>query len=69
MYKQNLLLQDEGTFQLKGAARKYLTELGSTEAESLNWRDTWAFITIKGGETQNSPRSDDVLENVHDGKL
>ncbi|XP_041357999.1 protein O-linked-mannose beta-1,2-N-acetylglucosaminyltransferase 1-like [Gigantopelta aegis] len=43
-------IKDEGTFQLKRPARKYLKELGSSEAESLNWRDTWAFVAIKGGK-------------------
>ena len=43
------LPQDEGTFHLKNEAKQVLTELGSESAQSLYWRDMWAFVTIKGG--------------------
>lgn len=43
-------IKDEGSFQLKQTARNVLKQLGSEQAESLNWRDMWAFITIKKGE-------------------
>ena len=42
-------LQDEGTFQMKTTARDVLKRLGSSKANDLNWRDMWAFVTIKGG--------------------
>lgn len=42
-------IQDEGTFHLKEKARQALTDMGSEYVRSLNWRDTWAFVTIKGG--------------------
>ena len=43
------VLQDEGSFQLKQTAREYLQRLGSEEIGKLGWRDTWAFVTKKGG--------------------
>ncbi|CAG0893969.1 unnamed protein product, partial [Cyprideis torosa] len=42
-------VQDEGTFQLKEAARATLTRLGSQEAKALGYRDMWAMVTVKGG--------------------
>ncbi|XP_052830859.1 protein O-linked-mannose beta-1,2-N-acetylglucosaminyltransferase 1 [Octopus bimaculoides] len=41
---------DEGSFQLKQTARNALKQLGSEKADFLNWRDMWAFITIKKSE-------------------
>lgn len=43
-------IKDEGTFQLKGAARSLLTRLGSRHAQGLSWRDMWAMVTEKGGK-------------------
>ncbi|KAK3092046.1 hypothetical protein FSP39_024700 [Pinctada imbricata] len=50
-------IKDEGSFQLKTSVRRYLKELGSEKIQNLAYRDTWAFITIKGtgkslGESQ-----------------
>ncbi|CAB0014472.1 unnamed protein product [Nesidiocoris tenuis] len=41
--------EDEGTFQLKAAARALLVRLGSRHAQGLSWRDMWAMVTQKGG--------------------
>ncbi|CAI9736532.1 protein O-linked-mannose beta-1,2-N-acetylglucosaminyltransferase 1-like [Octopus vulgaris] len=43
-------IKDEGSFQLKQTARNALKQLGSEKADFLNWRDMWAFITIKKSE-------------------
>ncbi|KAL3870054.1 hypothetical protein ACJMK2_042671 [Sinanodonta woodiana] len=43
-------IKDEGTFQMKKPAREFLTNMGSEYVEGLNWRDMWAFITVKGGK-------------------
>ncbi|XP_050402882.1 protein O-linked-mannose beta-1,2-N-acetylglucosaminyltransferase 1 [Patella vulgata] len=43
-------IKDEGSFQLKTTARHYLTKLGSESITDLGWRDTWAFVTVKGGK-------------------
>ncbi|BES90438.1 GNT-I family [Nesidiocoris tenuis] len=42
-------IKDEGTFQLKAAARALLVRLGSRHAQGLSWRDMWAMVTQKGG--------------------
>ena len=34
---------------MKSACRKMLKSLGSEKAETLSWRDMWAFVTTKGG--------------------
>lgn len=44
-----LTIKDEGSFQLKQAARDFLKTLGSESISKLGWRDTWAFVTKKGG--------------------
>ncbi|KAK7487497.1 hypothetical protein BaRGS_00021199, partial [Batillaria attramentaria] len=44
-----LTVKDEGSFQLKQGAREYLQRLGSEHISKLGWRDTWAFVTKKGG--------------------
>ncbi|XP_014243633.1 protein O-linked-mannose beta-1,2-N-acetylglucosaminyltransferase 1-like isoform X2 [Cimex lectularius] len=43
-------IKDEGTFQLKTAARNLLGRLGSRHAQGLSWRDMWAMVTQKGGK-------------------
>lgn len=43
-------IKDEGTFQMKPAARDLLKRLGSKRAAHLNWRDMWAMVTVKGGK-------------------
>lgn len=43
-----LAIKDEGTFQMKQAARDLLKRLGSNKATSLGWRDMWAMATRKG---------------------
>ncbi|KAL1130280.1 hypothetical protein AAG570_013218 [Ranatra chinensis] len=43
-------IKDEGTFQLKGAARSLLERLGSRHAQSLSWRDMWAMVIQKGAK-------------------
>uniref|UniRef100_A0A0A9YQB8 Protein O-linked-mannose beta-1,2-N-acetylglucosaminyltransferase 1 n=1 Tax=Lygus hesperus TaxID=30085 RepID=A0A0A9YQB8_LYGHE len=43
-------IKDEGTFQLKAAARALLARLGSRHAQGLSWRDMWAMVTQKGGK-------------------
>ncbi|RWS14828.1 hypothetical protein B4U79_10427 [Dinothrombium tinctorium] len=43
-------IKDEGTFQMKQAARDQLKRLGSKKASVLGWRDMWAMITQKGGK-------------------
>lgn len=40
-------IKDEGTFQLKKAARDLLTRLGSRQAQQLGWRDMWAMVVQK----------------------
>ena len=42
--------QDEGSFHLKSDARQYLKDMGSEQIENLAFRDTWVFITKKGGK-------------------
>ncbi|KAL8570719.1 hypothetical protein ACOMHN_039154 [Nucella lapillus] len=44
-----LTVKDEGSFQLKAGARQFLKSLGSDSIGQLGWRDTWAFVTKKGG--------------------
>ncbi|XP_077980991.1 protein O-linked-mannose beta-1,2-N-acetylglucosaminyltransferase 1-like [Glandiceps talaboti] len=43
-------IKDEGTFQMKRAARSLLKVLGSKKTELLGWRDTWAMVTQKQGK-------------------
>nr|XP_006825422.1 PREDICTED: protein O-linked-mannose beta-1,2-N-acetylglucosaminyltransferase 1-like [Saccoglossus kowalevskii] len=43
-------IKDEGTFQMKKPARSLLKVLGSTKADMLGWRDTWAMVTQKQGK-------------------
>ncbi|RWS31306.1 hypothetical protein B4U80_07268 [Leptotrombidium deliense] len=43
-------VKDEGTFQMKQAARDLLKRLGSKKSAFLGWRDMWAMITQKGGK-------------------
>lgn len=40
-------IKDEGTFQLKRAARELLARMGSRRAETLGWRDMWAMAVQK----------------------
>jgi len=42
-------IKDEGTFQMKQAAREMLKRLGSKKAQIIGWRDMWAAVTQKGG--------------------
>ena len=42
-----LFLQDEGTFQLKSAARETLRDFGSENVMNLGFRDMWSFVTVK----------------------
>ncbi|XP_014288825.1 protein O-linked-mannose beta-1,2-N-acetylglucosaminyltransferase 1 [Halyomorpha halys] len=53
-------IKDEGTFQLKGAARSLLTRLGSRHAQGLSWRDMWAMVTEKGGKVYGESYSKSV---------
>ena len=46
------IFQDEGSFQMKKAARELLQTIGSVKAADLSWRDMWAMITIKDKPTQ-----------------
>lgn len=57
-------IKDEGTFHLKNEAKQVLTELGSESAQSLYWRDMWAFVTIKGGKAlgEKLAKSTDVAK-------
>lgn len=56
-------IKDEGTFQLKKAARDLLTRMGSRRAEQLSWRDMWAMVvrkrllTSSGGTPSQTPSS------------
>ena len=43
-------LQDEGSFQMKQAARARLKQLGSEVADEIAWRDMWVFVAIKAGK-------------------
>ena len=43
-------IKDEGTFQMKQAARDLLKRLGSKRVSHLGWRDMWAMVTVKGGK-------------------
>ncbi len=47
-----LAIKDEGTFQMKAAARALLTRLGSSKAASIGWRDMWALVVRKGSATE-----------------
>ena len=40
-------IKDEGTFQLKKAARDLLTRMGSRWAQKLGWRDMWSMVVQK----------------------
>lgn len=40
-------IKDEGSFQLKKAARDLLTRMGSHRAQQLGWRDMWAMVVQK----------------------
>jgi beta-1,2-N-acetylglucosaminyltransferase len=42
-------IKDEGTFQLRGPARRLLARLGSAVAAQVGWRDMWALVAVKGG--------------------
>jgi len=42
-------IKDEGTFQMKQASRDLLHRLGAEYSYIVGWRDTWAFVTVKGG--------------------
>ena len=44
-----MAIKDEGTFQLRSAAREALTRLGSQHAAQMGWRDMWALVTVKTG--------------------
>lgn len=44
-----LVLQDEGTFHLKEAAKNLLKSLGSQASLILSWRDMWTLVVKKGG--------------------
>lgn len=46
------VLQDEGTFHLKDAAKNLLKSLGSQVSVSLSWRDMWTLVLKKGGTVQ-----------------
>ena len=41
-------IKDEGTFQMKQSSRDLLHRLGSKFSYIVGWRDTWAFISVKG---------------------
>ncbi|XP_074595619.1 protein O-linked-mannose beta-1,2-N-acetylglucosaminyltransferase 1-like isoform X2 [Brevipalpus obovatus] len=43
-------IKDEGTFQMKQAARDLLRRLGSKRVHHLGWRDMWAMVVQKGGK-------------------
>ena len=40
-------VKDEGSFQLRAAARASLARLGSERGPGLGWRDTWAMVITK----------------------
>ncbi|XP_077005910.1 protein O-linked-mannose beta-1,2-N-acetylglucosaminyltransferase 1 isoform X2 [Tamandua tetradactyla] len=42
-------VKDEGSFHLKDTAKALLRSLGSQAGPVLGWRDTWAFVGLKGG--------------------
>ena len=44
-----MAIKDEGTFQLRSAAREMLGRLGSQHAGQMGWRDMWALVAVKGG--------------------
>lgn len=46
-------LKDEGTFQMKAAARDLLRKLGSTKSQAIGWRDMWAMVCRKGIQADN----------------
>lgn len=58
--KSVLLLQDEGTFHLKDAAKNLLKTLGSQVSLNLSWRDMWTLVVKKGGKGASSPFQIDV---------
>ncbi|CAH0382442.1 unnamed protein product [Bemisia tabaci] len=43
-------IKDEGTFQMKQAARDLIKRLGSQHVQIIGWRDMWAMVTQKGGK-------------------
>jgi len=46
---------DEGSFQLKDAARNLLTLLGSQKMHNFGWRDMWVMITVKAASLDFVP--------------
>lgn len=41
-------VKDEGTFQMKQAARDLLKRMGSKRSFQIGWRDMWCFVVRKG---------------------
>lgn len=41
-------IKDEGTFQMKQAARELLRRLGSERSSTIGWRDMWTLVVRKG---------------------
>lgn len=43
-------IKDEGTFQMKQAARDLLRRMGSKRAGQIGWRDMWSMVVRKGDD-------------------
>ncbi|MEQ2199934.1 hypothetical protein XENOCAPTIV_017438 [Xenoophorus captivus] len=50
VYRLGSVLQDEGTFHLKDAAKNLLKSFGSQASLNLSWRDMWTLVVKKGGQ-------------------
>nr|XP_046914678.1 protein O-linked-mannose beta-1,2-N-acetylglucosaminyltransferase 1-like [Dermatophagoides farinae] len=49
-------IKDEGTFQMKQAARDLLKRMGSKRSHQIGWRDMWCFVVRKN--TQDGDKSE-----------
>ncbi|XP_075676818.1 protein O-linked-mannose beta-1,2-N-acetylglucosaminyltransferase 1-like isoform X2 [Dermatophagoides pteronyssinus] len=50
-------VKDEGTFQMKQAARDLLKRMGSKRSHQIGWRDMWCFVVRKNSQdvSESSP--------------
>ncbi|KAL5515538.1 hypothetical protein EMCRGX_G000718 [Ephydatia muelleri] len=61
---------DEGSMQLSAEAKSAIIALGSTKISSLEFRDMWTFVTVKGGNAigeaiQKRVPSEDWARDLH----
>ncbi|OTF82796.1 hypothetical protein BLA29_012296, partial [Euroglyphus maynei] len=51
-------IKDEGTFQMKQAARDLLKRMGSKRSHQIGWRDMWCFVVRKNSQDTSESSSD-----------